>query len=91
MKSTPKPMRLEHVISEEFEDRIAARLGNPVVDPHGDPIPAKDGTIVAVKEQSLLNLAPGRIGVRSRASAIATPRCCATPPIWDCVRRCASP
>src|SRR5512135_969162 len=26
---------LEHVISEEFEERIAARLGNPVVDPHG--------------------------------------------------------
>ncbi len=50
---------LEHVISEEFEDRIAAHLGNPRVDPHGDPIPAKDGTIVAVKERSLLNLQAG--------------------------------
>ena len=27
---------LEHVISEEFEERVAARLGYPVVDPHGD-------------------------------------------------------
>src|SRR5512136_1485163 len=49
---------LEHVISEEFEERMAARLGNPLVDPHGDPIPAKDGTIVAVKQQSLLDLEP---------------------------------
>ena len=37
--------KLEHHISEEFEDKIAALLGNPVTDPHGDPIPAKDGTI----------------------------------------------
>jgi DtxR family Mn-dependent transcriptional regulator len=39
--------KLEHVISEEFEDKIAARLGDPTVDPHGDPIPAKDGTVAA--------------------------------------------
>ena len=31
--------RLEHVISEEFEARIAEALGNPLHDPHGDPIP----------------------------------------------------
>lgn len=37
--------KLEHHISEEFEDKIAALLGNPVTDPHGDPIPAKDGTL----------------------------------------------
>jgi DtxR family transcriptional regulator, Mn-dependent transcriptional regulator len=37
--------RLEHVISEEFEDRIAAALGNPVRDPHGDPIPTRDGDV----------------------------------------------
>src|SRR5439155_26156641 len=39
--------RLEHVISERFEARIAAALGNPQLDPHGDPIPALDGTIAA--------------------------------------------
>jgi DtxR family Mn-dependent transcriptional regulator len=50
---------LEHVISEEFEERIAARLGQPTVDPHGDPIPAKDGTIVAVKERALLAMQVG--------------------------------
>jgi len=50
---------LEHVISEEFEDRIAARLGNPTIDPHGDPIPAKDGTIAVVKERALLAMQAG--------------------------------
>ncbi len=35
--------RLEHVISEEFEDRIDAMLGHPTTDPHGDPIPPKEG------------------------------------------------
>ncbi len=50
---------LEHVISEAFEERVAARLGDPSVDPHGDPIPAKDGTIVAVKERALLAMQPG--------------------------------
>jgi DtxR family transcriptional regulator, Mn-dependent transcriptional regulator len=50
---------LEHVISEEFEERIAARLGNPTVDPHGDPIPSKDGTIAIVKERALLTMQAG--------------------------------
>lgn len=34
---------LEHHISEDFEDRIAKILGDPKYDPHGDPIPTKDG------------------------------------------------
>ncbi|MDZ5811975.1 metal-dependent transcriptional regulator [Halorubrum sp. AD140] len=33
---------LEHHISEEFERRVAESLGNPAVDPHGDPIPGAD-------------------------------------------------
>jgi DtxR family Mn-dependent transcriptional regulator len=33
---------LEHHISEEFERRVAEVLGNPAVDPHGDPIPTAD-------------------------------------------------
>ena len=33
---------LEHVLSEELEDLIAAKLGNPTHDPHGDPIPTRD-------------------------------------------------
>lgn len=39
--------RLEHFISERFERRIAAKLGNPQVDPHGRCIPALDGTMPA--------------------------------------------
>jgi DtxR family Mn-dependent transcriptional regulator len=35
---------LEHHISEEFERRVAAALGDPAVDPHGDPIPGADLT-----------------------------------------------
>jgi DtxR family Mn-dependent transcriptional regulator len=34
--------RLEHVISEEFEERMAEILGDPRYDPHGDPIPNRD-------------------------------------------------
>ncbi len=39
--------RLEHFISESFEQRIATKLGHPVVDPHGHCIPAMDGTMPA--------------------------------------------
>jgi DtxR family Mn-dependent transcriptional regulator len=38
--------KLEHVISEDLEDRIDGALGYPTVDPHGAPIPARDGTVV---------------------------------------------
>lgn len=41
--------RLEHVISETLEDAMAAALNDPTVDPHGDPIPSKDGRIEAVE------------------------------------------
>jgi DtxR family transcriptional regulator, Mn-dependent transcriptional regulator len=59
---------LEHVISEDFEERVAARLGNPLIDPHGHPIPAKDGSIRAVAEQALLQLSPGQSAVITRVS-----------------------
>lgn len=38
--------QLEHHISEDFEDKIDALLGYPTNDPHGDPIPTRDGVIV---------------------------------------------
>jgi Mn-dependent DtxR family transcriptional regulator len=38
--------RLEHFISERFEERIAAKLGHPKFDPHGHCIPAMDGKMV---------------------------------------------
>jgi DtxR family transcriptional regulator, Mn-dependent transcriptional regulator len=37
--------RLEHFISEHFEERIAAKLGDPTADPHGHCIPSMDGTM----------------------------------------------
>jgi DtxR family Mn-dependent transcriptional regulator len=37
--------KLEHVLSETLEDAMAAALGNPTVDPHGDPIPTKEGHV----------------------------------------------
>ena len=50
--------KLEHVISEAMEDAIAAVLGNPTVDPHGDPIPSKDGTMPAEELIPLVRLEP---------------------------------
>ena len=37
--------KLEHVISEEFEEKIDEALGHPTRDPHGDPIPTKEGDV----------------------------------------------
>ncbi len=51
---------LEHVISEDFEDRIAAFLGDPDLDPHGDPIPRKDGSIARTSRLPLTAIAPGQ-------------------------------
>ncbi len=51
--------RLEHVISEGLEDRIAAALGQPERDPHGDPIPARDGTVPTDPFQPLAAVAVG--------------------------------
>ncbi len=37
---------LEHAVSDQFIEAIAAKMGNPEIDPHGDPIPHEDGTII---------------------------------------------
>lgn len=58
--------RLEHVLSEDLEERIAAKLGNPRFDPHGDPIPARDDTIPARALIRLSDLAPGSSGTIAR-------------------------
>ena len=50
---------LEHVISEKLAERIAAVLGNPTFDPHGDPIPAKDGTMIYQETRALTAVSPG--------------------------------
>lgn len=46
--------KLEHHISERFEDKIAELLGDPTHDPHGDPIPTKDGIMPKMDEQPLI-------------------------------------
>jgi DtxR family Mn-dependent transcriptional regulator len=51
--------RLEHVISEDFETRIAEALGNPARDPHGDPIPSADLIMPPEQSRPLSSLRPG--------------------------------
>jgi DtxR family Mn-dependent transcriptional regulator len=51
--------RLEHVISEEFEERIAQVLGDPLHDPHGDPIPTRD---LQITPDTWVRLADLRLG-----------------------------
>src|SRR5215213_11544425 len=59
---------LEHVLSEELEDLIAAKLGNPTRDPHGDPIPTRDLVIEEVPTESLADLDAGAEGCFVRVS-----------------------
>lgn len=56
---------LEHHISEEFEDRMDELLGYPTHDPHGDPIPTREGVLPELLADPLATFAPGdRIEVR---------------------------
>jgi DtxR family Mn-dependent transcriptional regulator len=59
---------LEHVLSEELEELIAAKLGDPTHDPHGDPIPTRDLTIEEANTESLESLPTGTRGVFVRVS-----------------------
>jgi DtxR family Mn-dependent transcriptional regulator len=54
---------LEHVLSEELEELIAAKLGHPTIDPHGDPIPTADLKIV---EQPTVSMDGLEVGERGR-------------------------
>jgi DtxR family transcriptional regulator, Mn-dependent transcriptional regulator len=59
---------LEHVISEELEELIAAKLGHPTRDPHGDPIPTPDLRLEDDDSASLGALEPGAAGTFVRVS-----------------------
>jgi DtxR family Mn-dependent transcriptional regulator len=59
---------LEHVLSDELEELIAAKLGHPTHDPHGDPIPTRDLTIDEGPSLSLQALDPGAAGRFARIS-----------------------
>jgi DtxR family Mn-dependent transcriptional regulator len=60
--------RLEHHISEALEARLDAALGHPDTDPHGDPIPAVDGTLVAAPAVPLSELPVDRRAVVRRVA-----------------------
>lgn len=59
---------LEHVLSEDLEQLIAAKLGNPTVDPHGDPIPSAELELEEHPTRSLESLVPGDEGTFVRVS-----------------------
>ena len=59
---------LEHVLSEDLEALIAAKLGDPTHDPHGDPIPSADLVIAEEPSATLASLEPGTGGVLVRIS-----------------------
>ena len=58
--------RLEHHISEAFEERIAEALGDPQRDPHGNPIPTRELAIQKLNDIPLRSLQPGQKGVVQR-------------------------
>jgi DtxR family Mn-dependent transcriptional regulator len=51
--------KLEHVISEDLEERMAAVLGDPQFDPHGAPIPSKTGVVVQPESDRLVDMSTG--------------------------------
>jgi DtxR family Mn-dependent transcriptional regulator len=53
---------LEHAVSDRLLDRIAERLGHPRLDPHGDPIPTKDGRLEPLHARRLSTVEPGTAG-----------------------------
>ncbi|HJQ21963.1 MAG TPA: metal-dependent transcriptional regulator [Gemmatimonadaceae bacterium] len=60
--------RLEHAASDELIDRMAAAIGEPATDPHGAPIPTRDGTL---REQTLTSLLDVQAGEQARVERVA--------------------
>jgi DtxR family Mn-dependent transcriptional regulator len=59
--------RLEHAVSDRFIEAIARKLGDPALDPHGDPIPSADGSIT---QRTLLSLAELPVGTPAEVSRL---------------------
>lgn len=59
---------LEHAVSDTFIERVAAKLGNPQRDPHGDPIPTADGTVFMPRAHLMGELDQGHTGRITRIS-----------------------
>jgi DtxR family Mn-dependent transcriptional regulator len=60
--------RLEHAASDELVDRMATTIGEPEVDPHGAPIPTRDGAVDETVYTSLADLAIGVTGMVVRVA-----------------------
>jgi DtxR family Mn-dependent transcriptional regulator len=60
--------RLEHHVSDELETRMEQALGYPMFDPHGDPIPGRDGLLPDIDDIGLVELRAGQSGAISRLS-----------------------
>jgi DtxR family transcriptional regulator, Mn-dependent transcriptional regulator len=58
----------EHILSEDLEDRMDALLGHPTADPHGAPIPNRDGTIMQINSDRLVNMHRGQSAVVAEVS-----------------------
>src|ERR1700722_17959689 len=59
---------LEHVLSDDLEELIAAKLGHPTVDPHGDPIPSADLELEERATERMESRQPGDAGLFVRVS-----------------------
>jgi DtxR family Mn-dependent transcriptional regulator len=55
--------QLEHIKSEKLIDKLDDFLDNPTHDPHGDPIPDKNGNYTKIKSKSILDISAGSKGV----------------------------
>ena len=64
----PEAERLEHAASDELVDRMAATIGEPEVDPHGAPIPTRDGAVDETEYRSLAEMSVGVSGSVVRVS-----------------------
>jgi ABC-type Mn2+/Zn2+ transport system permease subunit/Mn-dependent DtxR family transcriptional regulator len=60
--------RFEHLLPEELVDEIDEKLGYPEADPHGAPIPRKDGAVTQMDDRPLSELPVGASGVITRVS-----------------------
>ncbi|WP_372753615.1 iron dependent repressor, metal binding and dimerization domain protein [Labilibaculum sp.] len=54
--------RIEHLVSEEEAEKIAEKMGNPVFDPHGDPIPTPEGFLPKANGINLSSMKKGEMG-----------------------------
>jgi len=58
----------EHILSEDLEDRMDEALGHPTTDPHGAPIPTRDGFVDTAPHLRLSDLLPGQTAVIAEVS-----------------------